>query len=242
MATRISKRTGTVIAVACLALGSCKGMGDSDRSFAVTVARPAQETMAAISFAGTDLPTNSVLSDIMGGHLRVVQNGANQIVLVVPGDRPEDDIHYTIDATGSGASTALSVVTDIPSKPFIARNGTTEGSGDGFASNLHHEFVAMGRDLDAGKSPQDAGNSLRLALHLLAQSNRRSGRENWARISADPGAYAREKGRQAADDYIESQNLPPDKEQQMKDQVHGALDQTQPGSREGSSDWGGPAG
>ena len=241
MATTISKRTGAALAATCLVLAGCKGSNGSDRSFFVTVNRPAEEVMAALKFAATDLPADSFLADTMGGHLQVKQSGQSHIVFVVPGDRSADDIHYTIDLTGSGAGTKLSVNTDIPSKAFSSRNGTTAGTGDGYASNLRHEFFAMGQDLDAGKPPRDAGNSLRMALHLLANSNRGKGRENWARISADPNGYAREKGRQAADDFIESQNLPPEKEQQMKDQVHGALDKSQSGEREVASDWSGPA-
>ena len=93
MATTISKRTGAALAATCLVLAGCKGSNGSDRSFIVTVNRPAEEVMAALKFAATDLPADSLLADTMGGHLRVEKTGPNHIVFVVPGDRSADDIH-----------------------------------------------------------------------------------------------------------------------------------------------------
>jgi hypothetical protein len=139
----------------------------------------------------------------------------------------------------SGRGTALHVETDIPASVGIENGRLHKLNGDGFAANMHTEFTALAKRLDAGDAPRAAAWSMQMAAHILGQNNRKSTQEAWARVEADPHAYAHQAGIDAANDYIESKNLPPEQEERMKAAVSDALDQAERRKAGGADDeWG----
>lgn len=222
---KVDERARLALAlIAATLLGGCSGLFSSDRNFNVEIDRPAKDVIAALDAVALDVGRDSVAPFMAGVKIRASHPDPQTVLLTIAGDTAQQDIHYTMSIGESGSRSTLHVETDIPTSVGIEDGRLHKINGDGFAANMRTEFAGLAKRLEAGDAPAKAAWSMQMAIHILGQSNRKSTQEAWAKVSANRGAYAKQAGLDAADRYIESRNLPPDKEDAMKEQVHDALD------------------
>lgn len=222
---KVDERARLALAlIAATLLGGCGGLFSSDRNFNIEIDRPAKDVIAALDAVALDVGRDSVAPFMAGVKIRASHPDPQTVLLTIAGDTAQQDIHYTISVGESGSRSTLHVETDIPASVGIEDGRLHKINGDGFAANMRTEFAGLAKRLEAGDAPAKAAWSMQMAMHILGQSNRKSTQQDWAKVQADPKGYASQAGRDAADRYIEEQNLPPEQEERVKAAVDGALD------------------